>query len=78
MSFKRGLALRAENRVGAPGPLLGRLISNWNSTTAMATANRHGAITHAFQPSFACQGFYWVQLCRVAGGKEAEDNSDQG
>lgn len=44
----------------------------------MPTAILHYAITHAFQPSFACQGFYRVQLCRVAGGKEAEDNSDQG
>lgn len=31
-----------------------------------------------FQPSIASQGFYRVQLCRIAGGKEAENNTDQG
>ncbi len=72
----RGYGIKTEWITYAYGPSERR--TQLEFQTAMATAIRHGAITHAFQPSFACQGFYWVQLCRVAGRKEAEDNSDQG
>lgn len=78
MSFKRGSALRAAIGSQRRNPQLGSLISNWNSKTAMATAILHYAITHAFHPSVARQGFDRVQLCRIAGGQEAESDSDQG